>query len=334
MKIIEKVIILSIISIPFVFYFNMSFPTEVTYMKFVLLILYLSLIFLVSLFRLDLKNKKKLLKIIFPILLLSCLVTIYYFFFSVKIEPLVYLHNKYKINYSDLKIIDTTRYHSPFLCLNVCHDTYREATVKYKGIEFKTFYKVNNWNDDYSETIEFNNKESEITQKVNTILKKYSDIYIFNKNVLWQWQYSFNIFIYSKNENSIRSLTSELDNYIKNERTNIRTYTNYSLYNASLYITYNLYITKDKNLYNLIAGSEKISIADSNANYTLPIITGLTATRITSVKGYDSTVFTNNGNTASREYQDINNFKHIIFCYSSEPNRIPNHQDFNVFGLK
>ena len=72
---------------------------------------------------------------------------VYYENFSMKIEPLIHLHNKYDIPYSDMEIIKTTKYNYVFLG----EDTPRSATIKYDEYNIYVYATGNKWIDDYKE---------------------------------------------------------------------------------------------------------------------------------------------------------------------------------------
>ena len=105
------------------------------------------------------KNKRaRFIKIILLILVLvSIIITIYYLNFSVRIEPLIYLHNKYNIKYSDMEIIKTTKYQEPFIDIGegTALTIPRSATILYKQNEIYVYYDYESWSDNYDTTKNF-----------------------------------------------------------------------------------------------------------------------------------------------------------------------------------
>jgi hypothetical protein len=137
------------------------FKTDLDYIKYVLATFWLSLIFFL-LYKRNIKDNKKTLVITLSVILLSVLIIIYHYFLSTRIEPLIYLHNKYSIAYSDIKIIKTTRYSKPFLSLD---STPRSATVIYrdlnthKDVSIYVYYSgyKKGWTDEYAENTKIKN---------------------------------------------------------------------------------------------------------------------------------------------------------------------------------
>ena len=146
-------------------YVELFFGVDTVYIKYTLIIFCLSLLFYLFSKR-KIKNNQKILKVTLPIILLSGLITIYYYFLSIKIEPLIYLHNKYNIDYSNLKITKTTRYSN-----NIFHfgggssSEPRSATLIYKDLNthkdtsiyvYYSEYKKG-WTDEYAENTRIKN---------------------------------------------------------------------------------------------------------------------------------------------------------------------------------
>lgn len=101
---------------------------------------------------------------IFTILLTLILISniIYYENYSMKIEPLIYLHTKYNLPFFDMKIVETTRSSRPLFWSEI----HRSATIKYNEYNIYVYYE-DGWKDDYSQKIKFNEKDEIITKKFN-----------------------------------------------------------------------------------------------------------------------------------------------------------------------
>ena len=113
------------------------------------LALVLFIILVIKIFK-NIKNKK----INISILILLCLIILdmlYYENFSMKIEPLIHMHNKYNIPYSEMKVIETTKSNNPIV------GSYqpREALIKTENTYITFYYRnkyileENGWQDDY-----------------------------------------------------------------------------------------------------------------------------------------------------------------------------------------
>lgn len=108
-------------------------------------------------------------KIDLTIIVLSIVIlvanTFYYENYSMKIEPMLYLHNKYKFDISDMKIIKSTK--STRGDVFGQGGTCRSSTIKYKEYNIYVYYSINiqgfyhkrGWKDDYNEQIRYNEKK-------------------------------------------------------------------------------------------------------------------------------------------------------------------------------
>jgi len=258
----------------------------------------------------------------FLISLILAITIIYFDNFSMMIEPIIHLHNKYNINYSDMTIIRTTKSTKGF----ISSGTSRSATIKYGETEIYTHYDKS-WLDNYKEISQIKTQDSEIIDKFNSIMKSYTNDYKIKYDPANN-RYGYLIFLYSTDEAKVKNIIEKLDDYIIKHR-------------DVAYIEYSIYITKDSELYNTMINYDISSIkfnyqGKSYPREILKPITGYEATRITFNDGYEQSIFINNGNAMDDEYQNPINFKQIVFWYSAEPNSFGglSSSDFLVFGLK
>jgi hypothetical protein len=282
---------------------------------------------------------KKHIKILTTIIVLSIVIlianAIYYENYSMKIEPLIYLHNKYNFNISDMKITEsTTSSRGDILGQG---GTNRSSTIKYKEYTIYVYYN-NGWQDDYNERIRFNEKDEQNLNKFNSIIKTYTNDFKIIKDPQLDEQvdddngytdYGYIIYLYISDENDVDNIINQLDNYVAN--------------NNSCYINYGLYIVKNQELYSKLINSD-ISILNSNntgvygQTYASDLLKtmGYNAQRITSTDGYDKNIFINNGDKTDSEYQNPENFEYIVFWYSAERNSFVgyNKPNMQVFGIK
>lgn len=278
-------------------------------------------------------------KIALTIIVLSIVIlvanTFYYENYSMKIEPMIYLHNKYKFNISDMKIVESTT--STRGDIFGQGATYRSSTIKYKEYNIYVYYN-NGWKDDYNERIRFNEKDKQILEKFNSIIKMYTNDFKIIKDPQLDEQvdddngytdYGYIIYLYSLDENAVDDIIRQLDNYVAN--------------NNSCYINYGLYIVKNQKLYNELINSD-ISILNSNntgvygQTYAADLLEtiGYNTQRITFNDGYDKNIFISNGDNTDSEYQNPENFEYIVFWYSAERNSFVgyNKPDMQIFGIK
>lgn len=285
-------------------------------------------------------KKKIIFRISLVTVIVSCLILTYYFFLSTSIESQIYLHNKYKIKFSDLKVTETIKYKIDVVLFDKVSRP-RGAYIKYKNHEIGTYYENNQWNDDFDKVLESYDKELEIINKFNLILEKYTNNYFVNRNIDTHSKFdqSYNITIYLQDVNSLNKLISSLDQFISDQYLN-KTY----------YIAYNLYISKDSSLFNLLANNSDTFINFQEADRRQGFVFNREIHRLETTtkmnvkqidiglisKGFKSLIFENNGDITKSSYiKDINGvYKYIIFIYDSEINAIKsNSQDFAMYGL-
>lgn len=275
------------------------------------------------------RNKGMISIIIGGVMLFLFVNLIYYNFYSVRIEPLIYLHNKYNYSYNDMKIEKTTMYSRPFICISYCDGTPRSATVSYHKTKIYVHYK-NKWVDNLAEIMQYKRNDEDIIKSFNSILKHYSNNFKIIHDIANDG-YGYDIILHINDANNLGNIIYEADNYI-NEKADSS--------NGNLYIEYSIYVIKDNNLYDKIVKNcdnlpnVKLDYdGQAFATDIIPIITELQETMITKSAGYNPNIFLNNGDISDDKFQPVSLFKHIIFFYGSTPNATLFGQSFNVFGL-
>ena len=278
------------------------------------------------------KKYKKIIKfIIIFILIILIINTIYYKNYSMKIEPLIYLHNKYNFNYSDMKIIESTDYYSGDIFGE--GRIYRSSTIKYDEYNIYVNYK-NGWNDDYKDQVRYNERYKKILNNFNSIIAAYSSDFKIIQDMQLNEQvdddtgltdYGYIIYLYSTDENAIDNIIKQLDSFVTN-------------YNSSD-ISYGLYIVKNKQIYNELINADISALNSDNTGvfgqtYGADLLktVGYNVKRITFYHGFDKTIFINNGDETYPEYQDPEKFEYIVFWYSFGKNSSNN--NLQIFGIK
>lgn len=346
-KIFTFFVILSLISLSI--YLLSQGSIELIYVKIAKIIL------IPFLFILPFSIKKKIIfRISLVAIIVSCLILTYYFFLSTSLESQIYLHNKYKIKFSDLKVTETTKYKIVRVLFSKVPQP-RSAYIKYKNHEIETYYKNNQWNDDFDKVLESYNKELEIINNFNLILGKYTNNYFVNRNIDTQSKFdqSYNIVVYLQDVNSLNKLISSLDQFISDQYLNktydIKALTDYAAFSLDR-VSYNLYISKDSSLFNLLANNSDafINFQDTDRkqgfvfNREIHRLETTTKMHVKQIdiglisKGFKPLIFENNGDITKSSYiKDINSiYKYIIFIYNSEINFIKSKsQCFAMYGL-
>ena len=305
-------------------------------------------------------KKNRALKIIAMIMLFifTILHIVYYQVFSMKIEPPIYLNNKYGYSFSEMKIKSVTSRNKPLLCILSCQFTPRSAKIIYKG-DIIYVYKDNNkgWQDNIDEINQYKTQGSQNVDSINEIFKhtnistenyKIADSKLikednFEASVGYRSnnvavpsfdEYDYYIFLNSDDEIKVDQLLSYLDARIAMN----------GLYGS---VNFSLYVIKNKEIYENIVNKPNFEIYIANAikiqreNHNagedddegfLAHISGLSASRISFI--YDSfspTIF-KNPETMGLEskryigYRDPAEFKTIIYLCGTN--------SFSVFGLK
>ena len=260
----------------------------------------------------------------------------YYDNCSMKIEPLIHLHNEYKISFSDMNIIKTTR-----RFVGVLNGDPRSAIVRYKEYDIYVYYDVDEekWIDNYKGKMKYNDRYDIISEKFSSIIKQHTNNFKILKDLQWRWSddvdtdsgdahYGYIIYLYSEDETAVDYIIDKLNvSVVSNNDCNV---------------TYSLYIVKDKVFYDKLVGTD---ISELNSDNT-GSITQTSATEIFEIMGYDSEriafnygysndIFINNGNPNDDEYQKIEKFEYVVFVYSAEWNdfNVGNSPIFKVFGV-
>lgn len=151
------------------------------------------------------KNKKsKIINIlIFSFTFLIILDFIYYEKISMKVEPLIHLHNKYDISYSDMEVIEVTKANNPIVGIFQPREAIIKIENSYINLHYGSQYisEEQGWKDDYH-----------ISQVIGNELKKYTNNYKYSRD--YEANY-YNILINKSNQYKISTV---IDNFKKLEQ--------------------------------------------------------------------------------------------------------------------
>ena len=248
---------------------------------------------------------------------------IYYDNFSMRIEPLIYLHNKYNFDYSNMDIIET--YKSSSGVLGESPGESRGAIIKYNKYNIYVYYE-DGWKDNYNDVVSVEKDNQENIKVFNSILEQYTHDFKIIENPLLE--YGYIIYLNTYDENIVDNIIQKLDNYVAKNDDN--------------YIYYGLCILKNSDFYTQLINSDisKLKTGDTviyGQIYATDLfkILGYSSERITSSNKYDKNIFINNGDQKDNEYKNPLNFKYIAFWYSAEHNSFSgqNTPIFQVFGI-
>lgn len=272
------------------------------------------------------KYKKVIINILLGIFLFIFIGNFIYFYnYSMKIEPLIYLHNKYNLSYSNMKVVETEK-----RATGLFGTTPRSATIKYNDINIYLYYS-DGWIDNYKEKKQEEENNYNTINKISSIMKSYTnnfkivnDPYLKEEDIDKSDHYGYIIFLNTSNEDMVDNIIKEIDNYI--------IYNNY-------YITYNMYIVKENKIYNGMINIDMSNLS-SNNNYLgqtsyeeLLEAVGYKSQIIKHNDSFDKALFMNNYN--EDKYQNDEQYKYIIFNYEAEKNSFVgyNKPSFNVIGI-
>lgn len=227
---------------------------------------------------------------------------IYYMFFSMRIEPKIYLSNKYNFSYSEMKVLKTEASSVNFLEEN----TPRSAVIKYKAYEIETYYnnRKKSWEDDYNPNVKNGNIKKEYLMKINNILEKYSnkDNYkIYTKQTTGN-NYSYAIYLYTMDSEIVTNVIKELDNYVDY----------YSLEGMH----YTIYVLKNKDIYDKLSNARINNSYDNNLfPYRILESVGYKVKEISSHEEYYKEEFFTDYYKDSFGSKHLDSYKYIAFTY-------------------
>ncbi len=292
------------------------------------------------------KFKKVLHSIIYIVLALLIWTCIYYQFISIRVEPLIYLHNTYDFKLKEMKILKTTAFYEPLLCLDACNRIPRSATILVNEKEIYVYYNsMTGWTDNYDDILKGKEADNKITSEFDKTIKNYiNDYIIINGIPCEECPYSdfiYSIYFYTEDKDVVSGIMSDLNNYITELHTNNP--------ETSYYVSYRLIYTKNQDLYNIIKSNYNDDVRnnkDTNVylDVDIPAITGHEHTIISSYRnewpiiyndGFNPDVFDNNGNIKDEGYINSSLFKYVLFNYDCEPNEVrASEQLTTIYGIK
>lgn len=192
------------------------------------------------------KNRKYIFIFTIVFTLISSIRISYYKNYSMKVESLKHLHNKYGFSVSDMDVIDTTSSSLGF----GGGGTSRSARIAYKEEKIYVYYN-DGWKDNYQVKKDYNKKNNDNIDELKFLLESFPiEFEVINDPYLgenfessysiedeeYKERYGYIIYIHSSNEIVVNNIINRLNNYIEeNDKCNI---------------IYGLYITKEKEIYN------------------------------------------------------------------------------------
>lgn len=158
----------------------------------------------------DVKSKKLNIAT-FILLIFLVLDMVYYENISMKIEPLIHLHNKYDIKYSDMKVIDAEKSNNPIV------GTYqpRETVIKIGNSYISTYYEswyTASYNDRYTDKIQEWKDDYIVAEQISQVLTKYTNNYKYSKEYDW---YSYDILMQKDDSYKMSDVIEELNMLFK-----------------------------------------------------------------------------------------------------------------------
>lgn len=182
------------------------------------------------------------------------------------------------------------------------------------------------------EAIEGKNKENEMLSDISEIVGRYTDKSISLKTPkcfsFYQSTYYFRYYIfvnYLEPENA-GNLIDDLNRYVDRNR------------NDKTYASYEIYFCMDDELFdeiqkidyeyagnNIEWGGTYLHYALNELNYKI--------TTISRANYYSNEAYANRGDSSYSNYQDPDNFSHLIFIYSKRGESTYPHEEYFLFGI-
>lgn len=259
------------------------------------------------------KTRRKLFSVLAVAISLALIVyVIYYRFFSMYVEPLRYLKNKYGFKTSEITVMETIKSKPGFLFSG---PSFRGAVIEFNGIQFRVHQTFHDgWVDDYEKKLNIKRNYTDVNEKLNSIIELYSSEYKIINNKDWS-EYKYTIFLHTSDENMLNNIVNKADSFISEY------YDRDAFINDRVYIIYRLYIIKDKELYNSIANSD---ISDTyfkgSPEKSFTQMTNLKTNRIAFYGFHKPPLSIQN---------DVEEYRQIVFCYDSQPNG----SDYAIFSV-
>ena len=215
----------------FFFVFFVLFQFEVFYMYIVILVGFIC----IAVILLGGNKKNRIISFSTIGLIISILIVVYYYFFSNKIEPMMFLKNKYGIQFNEFEVVSVSLYRSEFLFIKAID---RSAVIIADDVEYYVYYDkdLKRWTD--VNVTEENKKHSLETVMLNIeeyLLKQYPDKEFSN--------------IELKEENNIEFCALELDGSCFYYKDKENAYSKiYSVYSKTDNKNFNVIYTYDNDL--------------------------------------------------------------------------------------
>lgn len=207
-----------------------------------LLVLVLFVMLAIKIFK-NTKNKKINTSIAI-LLFLIILDMIYYENLSMKIEPLIHIHNKYNIPYSSMEIIETKKSNNPIVGIYQAREAIIKIDNKYISLYYGSTYTYDKegWKDDYTTS----NLLSDTLNKFTNKRKYYKNSYDFNSyTILMEKTASYDMLSVIESLNRMTTYLQDfsyditfVDNYRYETLTSLSPAHNTSLIEKIAYINY------------------------------------------------------------------------------------------------